>query len=302
MNWRSVSFDWNQIRGFWAAAEEGSFSAAARALGLTQPTLGRQVAALEESLGVTLFERAGRKLDLTQAGRDLLEHTRAMGEAAQRISLTATGAAQSIEGEIRITATDLMCAHVLPPIVARLQRAAPALEIDLVAANDIRDLMRREADIALRHVRPEQPDLTARLVQEALARPYAATSYLEARGRPASPEDLTAHDFVSFGNTDEMIAFLKPYAALTGKNFRVGSESGVVAWELVRRGFGVAIMSDDVARRAPEVEPLLPGTEPIRFPVWLVAHRELHTSRRIRLVYDLLAEAMAEMAASGGSI
>lgn len=293
MNWGSVSFDWNQIRGFWAAAEEGSFSAAARALGLTQPTLGRQVAALEESLGVTLFERTGRALALTQAGRDLLEHTRAMGEAAQRISLAATGAAQSIEGEVRITATDLMCVHVLPPIIAKLQRAAPALDVDLVAANDIRDLMRREADIALRHVRPEQPDLTARLVQEATARAYAATAYLDARGRPERPDDMARHDFVSFGNTDEMIAFLKPYFTVARKNFRVGSENGVVAWELVRQGFGIAIMSDDVGRRSPEVEPVLPGMEPIRFPVWLVAHREVHTSRRIRLVYDVLAEALA---------
>ena len=186
MNWAAISFDWNQIRAFWATAEEGSFSAAARALGQTQPTLGRQVAALEEDLGVTLFERAGRSLLPTKAGLDLLEHCREMGAAAQRISLTASGASQAVEGQVRITATDIMCLHVLPPAVAQIRRVAPGIEVDLVAANDIRDLLRREADIAVRHVRPEQADLTARLVQEATARPYAATRYLEARGRPAS--------------------------------------------------------------------------------------------------------------------
>ncbi|MEQ9240385.1 LysR family transcriptional regulator [Roseovarius indicus] len=291
MNWAAISFDWNQIRAFWATAEEGSFSAAARALGQTQPTLGRQVAALEEDLGVTLFERAGRSLLPTKAGLDLLEHCREMGAAAQRISLTASGASQAVEGQVRITATDIMCLHVLPPAVAQIRRVAPGIEVDLVAANDIRDLLRREADIAVRHVRPEQADLTARLVQEATARPYAATRYLEARGRPASPADMAVHDFVSFGNVEEMIAFLAPMGIpITAANMRVGSESGVVAWELVRQGFGIAIMADDVAQGVPGLEPLLPQVEPIRFPVWLVTHRELHTSKRIRLVYDLLAE------------
>ncbi|MEQ8922224.1 MAG: LysR family transcriptional regulator, partial [Roseovarius sp.] len=190
MNWQSIAFDWNQVRAFWATAEEGSFSAAARALGQTQPTLGRQVAGLEEALGVTLFERAGRSLMLTKAGLDLLEHTRAMGAAAERMALTASGAAQEVAGQVRITASDVMCAHMLPPVVARIRQAAPGVEIDLVAANDIRDLQRREADIAIRHVRPEQPDLTARLVQEATVRPYAATVYLEARGRPETAADM----------------------------------------------------------------------------------------------------------------
>ena len=107
MNWQSMSFDWNQARAFLATAEEGSLSAAARAIGQTQPTLSRQVAALEQDLGVTLFERIGRSLSLTQSGLELLDHFRAMGDAANRISLTASGQSQAIEGRVSITATDV---------------------------------------------------------------------------------------------------------------------------------------------------------------------------------------------------
>ncbi|UWQ37929.1 LysR family transcriptional regulator [Leisingera aquaemixtae] len=286
--------DWNHIRAFLATAETGSLSAAARQLGLTQPTLSRQVAALEAELGVLLFERLGRALALTKAGHELLSHSRKMGEAAHGLALAATGQAQSIEGTVRITASDVMSAHVLPPVLHQLRQRAPKLTIDVVAANDIRDLMRREADIAIRHVRPDQPELIARLVQEATGHFYAAKSYLNRRGRPASFAELGTHDFVGFGDTERMIGYLDPMGIpVTAENFRIGSNSGLVAWELVRQGFGITPMSDEVAAAAPEVERLLPGSDAITFPVWLTTHRELHTSRRIRLVFDLLADFFA---------
>ncbi len=299
MNWDSVSFDWNQARAFLATVEEGSLSAAARALGLTQPTLGRQVAALEEELDVVLFERVGRSLVLTQSGLELLDHVRAMREAANRISLTASGQSQTIEGKVRITASDVMSAHILPPALKTLREKAPLVEIDVVAANDIRDLQLREADIAIRHVRPEQPDLIAKLVDESTASFYASRSYLEKRGRPASFEDMPGHDFIGFGNNERMIEILNEVGlALTGENFRLGSESGVVAWELAKSGLGIVIMSDEVAADAPEMERLLPDMEAFVFPVWLTAHRELYTSRRIRLVFDVLADFLTKR--SGG--
>jgi len=290
MNWQAISFDWNRVRAFLATAEEGSFSAAARALGQTQPTLGRQVAALEDELGVTLFERVGRSLALTDAGVELIEHVRTMGEAASRISLTASGQSQAIEGRVRITASDVLSAYQLPPFLARLREIAPLLEIDVVAANDIRDLQRREADIAIRHVRPEQPDLIARLVKEATAHFYAARSYLERRGQPDSIESLTEHDFIGFGDPSRMIEHLRPLGITLSKdNFRLSSESGVVAWEMVRHGLGLTVMSDELGAATPGVERILPDMEPIVFPIWLTTHRELHTSRRIRLVFDELA-------------
>lgn len=289
------NFDWNHVRAFLATAEEGSLSAAARSLGLTQPTLSRQVAALEKDLGVLLFERIGRALELTPAGLELLEHTRSMGTAASQIALTASGQSQSIEGEVRITASDIYSAYLLPPVLHQLQQLAPKLRVEIVATNDIQDLQRREADIAIRHTRPEQPELIARLVYEDTAHFYAAPSYLDRRGRPENFADLSSHDFVGFAPPKQMMDFLTPMGIhLTADNFRIESQSGVVAWEFVTQGFGISPMSDQVAAQNPNVERILPDMAPIVFPLWLTTHRELHTSRRIRLVYDLLADYLSK--------
>jgi DNA-binding transcriptional LysR family regulator len=295
MNWDHIAFDWNQARAFLATVEEGSLSGAARALGLTQPTLGRQVTALEQTLGVVLFERVGRSLELTPAGRELVEHAQAMRDAANRVSLAASGQSQAIAGKVTITASDIFSTYLLPEVVRRVQVAAPRLEIDIVAANDIRDLQRREADIAVRHVRPAQPDLVARLLYEADAYFYAATSYLQRRGDVGCVEDLAQHDFVGFEDTDRMIAYLADIGiVLKPENFRIVSANGLVVWELVQQGFGITPMAELVGHRTKNVERLLPNMPPIVFPVWLTTHRELHSSRRIRLVFDILADTLKE--------
>lgn len=284
------SFDWNRMRAFLATAKTGSLSAAARQLGLTQPTLGRQVTALEEELGVVLFERAGRGLIVTPAGQDLMRHAETMGDAADKIALVASGRSQTVAGQVRITASDMISAHTLPPFLKRVQAAAPRLEIEVVAANDLRDLLRREADIAIRHVRPEQPDLIARRMQDASAHFYAAATYLDARGRPRTLSDLRHHDFLSFGDPEQMLAHLNPLGLdLERANFRLGSNSGLVTWEYARQGLGIVPMSDDIGAATPGMERVLPGMDPLTFPVWLTTHRELHKSRRIRLVFDMLA-------------
>ncbi len=178
------------MRAFLATVEEGSLSAAARLLGLTQPTLSRQIAALEEKLGLMLFERVGRGLALTEAGREMHRHVRDMGAAADKVTLTALGQLQTIEGAVRITASDILSTVLLPKAVARIKTLAPNLVIDIIAANDLRDLMRREADIAIRHVRPEQPDLIARLIRKGRGYFYASKNYLAIRGHPQSVNDL----------------------------------------------------------------------------------------------------------------
>lgn len=291
MNWTAIAFDWNQIRAFLATVEEGSLSAAARALGQTQPTLSRQITALETDLGVTLFERGARASTPTRAALELVEHVRAMGEAAQRISLTASGQSLAIEGKVSITATDIMATYFLPPVMARLRETAPMIEIEIVAANELRDLARREADIAIRHARPEQPDLIARLIGEITARLYAAPAYLDRVGRPASFEEISRLDFVGIGREAEIIAHLNARGlSLSPENFRLTSTSGTAYLALVREGLGVGMMTSDVAKLHPDLEEVCPNLEPTPVPIWLVAHRELHTSRRIRLVFDTIAE------------
>jgi len=294
MDWRSVKFDWNRARAFLVTAEEGSLSAAARALGMAQPTLGRQVAALEQELGVALFDRVGRGLTLTPSGLELVEHVRAMGDAAGRVSLTASGQSQSIEGTICITTTEAYAAYILPPIVARLRELAPSITIEIVASNAISDLRRREADIAIRNGRPTDPDLIAKKVYDDLVNLYATTAYLDQIGNPRSPAELSRAVFIGFDNNKPFLDGLNALGFnLTGRNFTVLTGSHLVHWELVKQGLGVGVMLLAVGDEEPLVRRALPAMVPIEVPVWLVAHRELNTSRRVRLVFDLLANELS---------
>ncbi len=294
MNWQTSPFDWNQARAFLATAEAGSLSAAARSLGLTQPTLSRQVAALEEALGVVLFDRVGRSLAITPTGVELLDQFRAMGEAAAGIALSASGQSQAIEGQVCITASDALAAYFLPPILMRLRELAPGIEIEVLASNDIRDLRRREADIAIRHARPDQPELIAKLVRTSSAHFYAATSYLDRHGRPQTAADLADATFIGFAPVERLIVGLNSCGlALTRAQFKVVTDNGVVAGELIRQGFGIGVMPKEFAVLLPNVEPVLPELVSLPVPFWLTTHRELLTSRRIRVVYDLLAEAFS---------
>jgi len=291
MNWQAVNFDWNQVRAFLATVEEGSLSAAARALGQTQPTLSRQVSSLEEDLDVTLFERVGRSLELTQSGIELLDHVRAMRDAASQISLTASGQSQTIDGQVSITASDVMSTYFLPPFLKQLRDVAPGIEVDVIASNSVSDLTRREADIAIRHVRPEQPDLIAKLVRQSSAHLYASTGYLDVHGRPRSARELSDAHFIGYDSAERMVVLLNSLGlSLTMRNFKLTSASGVVISEMVKQGLGITLMPREFAAWFSDIECVLPGLDPIPVSTWLVTHRELHTSRRIRLVFDLLAE------------
>lgn len=291
MNWKSISYDWNQVRAFLATVEEGSFSKAALALGLTQPTLGRQVAGLEASLEVTLFERIGRKLSLTQTGLELYEHVKTMGDAAARISLIASGQSQSIEGLVTISATDLFSLYHMPKLIKQLQQEAPGIEIRVVVSNSLSDLQRREADIAIRHVQPQQPELIAKKVNEVTAHFYASQSYIEKQGVPKNKEDLAQTDLVGFENSEELILFLNEKGfPFTEHNIKHSATSGIICWEMIKQGLGVGLMPNDIGEKTPEVIKLMPELEIIKVPVWLVTHKELKTSYRIRKVFDFLSK------------
>jgi DNA-binding transcriptional LysR family regulator len=294
MDWRTVRFDWNRARAFLVTAEEGSLSAAARALGMSQPTLGRQVDALEQELEVLLFERIGKRLVLTEPGMDLLEHVRAMGDAASRVSLAASGKSQALEGTVTITVGEMFAAHVLPAIVSKLRATEPGIDLEIVASNTPSDLRRREADIAIRNFRPTDPELVARKVRDMAGHLYAATSYLDRLGRPITLAKLNHADFVGFARTPALIDRLRPLGLeLRQKNFMLISENQLVQWALIKQGLGIGVMAEVIGDNEPSVERALPELEPIMFPIWLASHRELHTSRRVRVVFDLLANELA---------
>jgi DNA-binding transcriptional LysR family regulator len=291
MDWRSIKFDWNKARAFLVTAEEGSLSAAARALGMAQPTLGRQVDGLEQELGIVLFERVGRGLTLTPSGLELLDHVRDMGEAAGRVSLTALGQSQALEGTICISASETYAVVLLPPIIAKLRIMEPGIQVEIVVANHASDLRRREADIAIRNFRPTEPDLIAKKIGDADAILYATPDYIEKIGNPTKPYDLRHADFVNMDHGGMMLKGLNTLGlGLTEANFPLLTESYLVMWELVRQGAAIGVLDAHIGDADPIVRRVLPDLEPLVFPIWLVAHRELSTSRRIRRVYDFLAD------------
>jgi len=296
MDWNSINFDWNRARAFLVTAEEGSLSAAARALGLAQPTLGRQVDALERELGVTLFQRVGRNLVLTPGGLALLDHVRAMGEAANRVSLSSVGQSQSIEGTICISASETYSAVLLPPIIAKLRRLEPRIKIEIIASHTTSDLRRREADIALRNFRPTEPDLIAKKIRDVPARLYATHHYIKQIGNPQNIADLSQADFINISSGDIFMNTLNELGLnLTSDNFPILSENYLVMWELVKQGLGIGILDGNIGDKEPLVQRVLPRMEPLVFPLWLVAHRELHTSQRIRVVFDLLSQELVQI-------
>jgi DNA-binding transcriptional LysR family regulator len=290
-----MNFDWNRARAFLITAKEGSFSAAARALRSTQPTIGRQVAGLEEELGVTLFERVGTRLELTSSGLELLEHLRAMGDAANRTSLVAAGQSESVEGNVSITASEAIAAYLLPPILETLRRNHPGITLELVITNEARDLHRREADIAIRNFAPEHPDLIARQIRVTTAHFYAASSYIERMGPLESLEDLARTEVLGFEPGENMVEQMKKHLNLTLRNdqFPIVTSNHLVQWALCKQGAGVCLMMDEVARLDGTVQKVFPELPSISVPIWVVCHRELRTSRRLRLVFDWLVQGLA---------
>ena len=303
MDWRRVEFDWNAVRAFLATAEETSFSAAARALGIAQPTVGRQVAALEVQLGVTLFERVGRGLSLTPTGLELVEHVRAMSEAAFRVSRVAAGLALTLDGPISITASEVDATCLLAPLVAKLRVLYPGIQVEILASNTAQDLRRREADIALRSFRPTEPDLIARRLRDTKAHLYATPKYLRTLGPRLTRDSLSRASFIGFDHTD---TYRKGLAALgltlTAANFPLLSQSQHVQWALVLQGAGIGIATSEVGDRERGVRRVLKALPPITLPLWLVVHREVRSSRRVRVVADFLADALGGQQSDPGTL
>lgn len=291
---RPLAFDWNHVRAFLATADGGSFSAAGRALGIAQPTIGRQIAALERELGVSLFERAGQGVALTPTGVELLEHVRSMAESADRVARVAQGQSLALDGPVSVTASEVIATYLLPPLVARLRAQHPGIEVEILASNAPQDLRRREADLAIRNFRPSEPDLVARKIRDAEAHFYATPGYLRALGARPTLADLSRATFIGFDRSD---AFRRGLAAmglsLGADRFPLLSQSQHVQWALVREGAGIGAMLADVGDADPAVRRAHPDLPAIPVPMWLVTHRDVHTSRRLRVVADLLAEGLS---------
>lgn len=287
---RRPALDWSLVRTFLSVAELGSLSAAARALGSSQPTLGRQIRALQDELGLELFRRRDRGLALTDAGERLLPAARAMRQAAHDIELAAVGNADSVEGTVRITSSVVVATHHLPAIVAELRREEPLIAIEVFASDETSNLHFREADIAVRMYRPKQLDLVTLFLGELQLGIYAAKSYIERRGLPRSPEELLSHDVVGF---DSNAALLEGFGAagyeVTRDFFKVRCDEQNTYWQLVVAGAGVGFAQRSVGRREPAVVELALPLRLPTLPVYLSAHESVRHGPRVRKVWDRLA-------------
>jgi DNA-binding transcriptional LysR family regulator len=289
---------WELYRSFLGVLDEGSLSGAARLLGITQPTVGRHVAALEQALGIVLFTRSQAGLLPTEAAQSLRPYAEAMQSTAAALERAAGGQGgqggdRVVKGTVRISCSDVMGIEVLPPILAGLHDAHPQLKIELVLTDKLQDLLRREADIAVRMVQPKQEQLVARHVGDIELGLHARRDYLERRGTPRRPEELAGHATIGY---DQPSAWLrqaeKALHGLRREVFTLRSDSNVAQLALIRAGAGIGMCQVPLARRDGNLVRLLPKLFTLPLPTWVTMHEDLRSSPRCRVAFDALVEGL----------
>ena len=287
--------DWTLWRSFAAVAEYGSLSGAGRALGLSQPTVGRHIEALEAALGARLFERAVSGFTPTELGLRAFEPVRKAQEALAQAELFAAGASGVLEGTVRITASVVTAHYTLPKMLGTLRQEFPSIAFELVPSDSPENLLMREADIAVRMFRPTQLDLITRRLGESPIIACAHRDYVARRGTPGSLEALMDHDMIGFDRSDMLIAYARQLGfSLQRSDFAFRCDSQSAAWELAKAGLGIAFAQKNIIAETPG---MIGIDLPLAIPpleVWLTSHRELHAARRIRVVYDRLAELLID--------
>lgn len=282
--------NWDLARAFLAVLEAGSLSGAARALGLTQPTVGRQIAEFEAQLAVPLFTRSRHGVRLTQAALDLKPHVETVAAAMAAMRRAASGEAGEARGTVRLTASEFMGAAVLPPMLARFHDKHRGIAIELALSNRITDLLRHEADIAVRMVRPDQGALVARHIGRLPISLYAHRDYVARRGMPTTLEELTTHAVIGFdADPWGARALAAQGVPVTRDMFALRTDSDIAQLEALRAGHGIGGCQDAFARRDPNLVRVMPGALDIALDCWLVMHEDLRDSRRVRLLFDHLA-------------
>lgn len=285
---------WELYRSFLAVVRHGSLSAAARALATTQPRLGRHVETLERALGVTLFVRSQNGLAPNPAALALAPHAEAMEAAAAALLRAASGANDEAAGTVRLTASEMVGAEVLPALLAEFRRTHPRIAVELVLNNAAEDLLRRDADIAVRMFRPTQGALVAKRIGTVAIGLFAHKRYAEAHGLPRSVEALAHHSLIGF---DRSPLFARAVGRIDAKVSReqlaLRCDSDLAQLAAMRAGFGIGACQIGVARRDPDLLPVLAGKLALELDMWLVTHQDLRASRRVALLFEHLAAALA---------
>jgi DNA-binding transcriptional LysR family regulator len=290
---RTDRFDWSLVRSFLAVLDAGSLLGAARALGAQQPTLSRQVAQLEAQVGAPLFERTGRGVVPTALALAIAGAARQMAAGADALGQSLAGRRAVVGGTVRITTSEVAALWLLPPVLVALQAAEPDIQVELVASNALSNLLRREADIAVRMVRPVQQSLVARKLGDIPIVAAAHRDYLARAGSPREPGDLLQHRLIGFDRDDSMQrGFAALGLAVTREHFALRTDSQVAYGQLLASGAGIGFVAKYNLAHWPGVLPLLPMLKIPPLPCWLAVHREIRGNPLVRRVYDFLADAL----------
>ncbi len=287
------SFDWALVRSFVAVLDAGSLMGAARHLGAQQPTLSRHIAELETQLGTPLFERTGRGVLPTAAALAIADAARQMEAGADALARLLAGREQAASGTVRVAASHIAACYLLPPVLAQLQREEPGIQIELVVSNELSNLLRREADIAVRMVRPAQASLIARKLADVPLCACAHRSYLRRAGTPRQPQDLLAHRLIGHVQEDTLLrGFAQMGLPLTREHFALRTDDHIAYGRLVAAGAGIGFAARYNLPHWRSVVPVLPQLKIPPLPCWLAVHREIRGNRLVRRVFDFLAEAL----------
>ena len=290
---------WELYRSFLAVLSEGSLSGAARALGIAQPTVGRHIAALEKALGLPLFTRSQTGLLPTEPALSLKPLAQTMSATAAALQRLAASQGAGVRGVVRITSSEVIGIEVLPPIVARLRDEHPDLQVELVLSNRTQDLLQREADIAVRMIRPAQASLIARRVGVVEVGLHATKRYLERRGTPRSMADLRQHALIGFDEASALIRTVtKSVPALRREAFAMRSDSDVAQLALIRSGAGIGFCQVAIGRRDGLVR-ILPKQFSWPLETWIVMHEDLRRSPRYHVAFDALVDGLEQHVARG---
>ena len=282
--------DWNLYRSFLAVIDGGSLSGAARELGLAQPTVARHIEALEAALGGgALFTRSGAGLRPTRAAHLVAPIARAMASSAEALVRTAAGDAEQERGVVRITASQIVGAEVLPDMLRDFHEAHPGIAIELALTNTVEDLLRRDADIAVRMSQPTQEALLARRIGVARLGFFAHRRYLERHGVPDSVDELRRHVLIGFDRSMPIKAVADQLEIpISSDLFALRTDSDLAQLAALRAGFGIGAAQVNIARRDPNLVAILPDRFGFDLPTWVVMHEDLKADRRMRLMFDHL--------------
>ena len=292
--------DWGLYRTFLAVLRDGSLSGAARTLGLTQPTVGRQLDALETALGTPLFVRSQRGLVATELALSLRPQAEALEAGAAALLRAAGASAQAIEGTVRLSASEIVAIEHLPPILAALRREHPKLVIEVVASDTADDLLRRDADVAVRMFPPSQGALVAKKLAPIPLGLYAHRDYLARRGMPTTLTDLADHDLIGFDHeTPALRAYVERVPAFSRARFALRADSNVVQLKALGAGFGIGACQVPLAARDPALVRVLAKDFAFDLGLWIVMHEDLRASPRCRAVFDALVAGLAGLGTDG---